>query len=84
MTMSDLGNQNSLSKPRQLTRQPHKSNPKYPTNKQYQECSKMEVVTEENEDEEMTDNATVSSSTTPIWASTCLLVAKLKKITDLP
>ena len=42
----------------------------------------MEVVNQENEDEEMMDNATASSSTMPMRASAHLLVAKLKKITD--
>jgi len=51
-------------------------------NKTYQERGKMEVVNEENEDEEMMDNAMASSSTMPMQASTHLLAAKLKKITD--
>jgi len=82
MTMSDPHNQNHLSKPSHPTSQPHKSNPKYPTNEKYQEHGKMEVVTEENEDDKMMDHAMVLTSTTPTWASTCLLAAKLKKITD--
>jgi len=42
----------------------------------------MEVVNQENEDEEMMDHATVSTSTTPMQASAQLLAVKLKKFTN--
>jgi len=49
-------------------------------NKQSKKSDRMELITEENEDEEMTNQNTTVSSTTPMQSSAQLLVAKLKKL----
>jgi len=79
MTMSDLNKQTFLSNPDQQPSKPHKSPQKYPMNKQCQTCGKMDIINEEMEDEEMEDQGTITSSTTPTRAS-ARLAAKLKQI----
>jgi len=79
MTKNDLSTRTPLSTPNQQPSIPHKTKQKHLTNDYQQTCSKMEIINEENEDEEMTEQATTVSSTTPTCSS-ARLAAKLKQL----
>jgi len=81
MTESVFPIQISLSKPNNQPSSHNKHNHKYPMNKQSKKHDKMEAITEESKDEEMTDQNTTASSKTPTQASARLL-AKLQKLRE--
>ncbi len=69
MTESIFPIQISLSKPNNQPSSHNKHNHKYLMNEQSEKCDRMEAVTEESKDEEMTNQNMTTSSKTPTRAS---------------
>jgi len=82
MTQNDLLTRTPLSIPNQQPSTPHKTNQQHLTNIYLQMCSMMDIINEENEDKEMEDQATTTSSTTPTHSS-AQLATKLKKLMEM-